>query len=170
MAALVAAGLAYADDAPPFAPTGELGMVIVAEDGTETPVADGATIDATAQVVFTAEVQGASYLYLLLDPSDGDATVLMPHTGLTWMARPGRMRVSPQPPSARPEDEVADRWTPDSGGRLEFVLIAAPAPRDSPQDSRTPTVEGFLLPPAHVEGPQAGPAVVLDRLVVTFGE
>ncbi len=142
----------------------------VAPDGSDTPVADGAMLDRGAMVAFVAEARGASYLYLLLLPPDGDVTVLLPYTGLTWIAREGPMRVSPRPPSARAEDEVASSWNPESGGKLEFVLIAAPAPRDVPQDSRTPTLEGFLLPPAHVEGPQAGPAVVLDRLVVNFAE
>ena len=167
---ILLAGPVRAADAPAFAPTGELGMVAVAEDGTETPVADGATVARGTSVLFVAEVQGASYLYLLLVPPQGDATVLLPMTGVAWMAREGPVRASPQPPSARAEDDHATTWNPESGGRLEFVLVAAPAPRDVPQDSRTPSLDAFLLPPAHVEGPQAGPAVVLDRLVVTFAE
>ena len=153
-----------------FAPAGELGMVIVAADGAETPVADGQRVDGSVEVAFVATARGASYLYLLQIPTDGDATVLLPLTGLTWMAREGEMRVTPRPPSARIEDGVSRSWKPDSGGLLEFVLVAAPAPRDVPQDSRTPTLEAFLLPPAHIDGPQAGPAVVLDRMSVTFGD
>lgn len=145
-------------------------MVVVASDGSDTAVADGATVERGAEVAFTAKVEGASYLYLLQIPPQGHATVLLPLTGLAWIATEGTMRVAPRPPSARADDELAASWNPDTGGRLEFVLIAAPAPRDVPQDSRTPTLQGFLLPPAHVEGPQAGPAVVLDRLVVTFDE
>jgi hypothetical protein len=164
--ALAATALAGDDDG--FAPTGELGMVIVSKDGAETRVSDGQTVDRGAEAAFTVQADGASYLYLLQIPKDGDATVLLPLTGLTWIASEGTMRVIPQPSSARPEDDLLSVWKPESDGRLEFVLIAAPAPRDVPQDSRTPTLESFLLPPAHIEGPQAGPAVVLDRMVVTF--
>lgn len=143
--------------------------MVVAEDGSDAAVSDGATVDRGARVAFTAKVEGATYLYLLQIPADGHATVLLPMIGLAWIAQEGTLRVAPRPPSARAEDEVTSSWNPDSGGRLEFVLVAAPAPRDVPPDSCPLTLEGFLLPPAHVEGPQAGPAVVLDRLVVTFG-
>ena len=52
----------------------------------------------------------------------------------------------------------------------EFILVAAPAPRDVQPDSQAASVETFLLPPAHVKGPSAGLAVVLDSVSVTFAD
>lgn len=154
---------------PGFAPRGTLGVVAM-QDGGEAGVQDGEALPPGAGVVFDAEVDGASYLYLLLVREGEDATILWPPNAQVWMRRPGKMRVVPQPPTARPDDVPAETWTPEQGGPAEFVLVASPAPRATAQDSRTPSLEAFLLPPPYVRGPLAGHAVVLARMKVTFGQ
>jgi len=133
-------------------------------------IATGATVERSTEIVFGYEASGADYLYLL-QRGGGSLTVLYPPSGLAWLnADAGTGRVTPSDPSSRPEDAALPAWNPEHSGELEFILVAAPAPRDVAPDAQTSSVETFLLPPPYVTGPAAGMAVVLDRVTVTFAD
>lgn len=131
---------------------------------------DGAVVERGVEVVFAYEATGADYLFLL-QQGGGTLQILFPPHGLAWLREAdGSGRVTPMDPSARPEDEPLPAWNPESSGELEFVLVAAPAPRDVPPDAQAGELETFLLGPPYVKGPAAGRAVVLDRTTVTFAD
>ena len=167
LAILLVGAIALAEKGDGFAPTGELRILTWPD---EAAVAEGAELGPQAPLVFDVESIGADYLYLVQLPEGAPPRVLAPQTGLAWMAKPGVTRVIPQPPSARLEDAPEPAWRSETGGPSEFVLVAAPAPRDVPPDSHITSLDDFCAPIPFLQGPAAGPAVVIARRSVTFSE
>jgi hypothetical protein len=141
-------------------------------DGLELPqpVANGGSLPRSAEVVFEVRAeQGADYLYLLERRSDG-VHVLLPESGLVWMRPKTTSLATPRAPEATATEALARSWNADRTGELEFLLVAATAPRDVPSDSRVPSVEQFLLPPPFVRGAAATPATVLATARISWLE
>jgi len=155
------------DEAPPSS----LRLLLVSGEQAEPqPIPNGATLPRSAEVVFEVFAQsGVDYLYLLQQQGDG-LQVLLPTNGLVWMRPSGTSRVAPRAPDASAEEAASSTWSADQTGELEFILVAAKAPRDVPSDGRISSLERFLLPPPFVRGPAASPATVLARRSVLWLE
>jgi len=133
-------------------------------------VLDGGTLPRSAEVVFEVSARsGGDYLYLLQRRGDG-LHVLLPGNGLVWMKPPGLSRVAPRAPEASATEEASSTWNADQTGELEFILVAATAPRDIPSDGHIPSLELFLMSPPFVRGAAAEPATVLARSHVLWLE
>jgi hypothetical protein len=133
-------------------------------------VLDGGTLPRSAEVVFEVRARsGGDYLYLLQRRGEG-LHVLLPGNGLVWMKPSGLSRVAPRAPEASATEEASRTWNADQTGELEFILVAATAPRDIPSDGHIPSLELFLMPPPFVHGAAAEAATVLARSRVLWLE
>lgn len=155
----------------PDAPESTLRLLLVSDAEDEfQKVLDGGTLPRSAEVVFEVNARsGGDYLYLLQGRGDG-LHVLFPGNGLVWMKPSGTSMVAPRAPEASATGEASRTWNADQTGALEFILVAATAPRDIPSDGHIPSLELFLLPPPFVRGAAAEAASVLARRHVLWLE
>jgi hypothetical protein len=171
---LTAALLLYAPTgalAAPETPESTLRLLQV-NDAQDEPqvVLDGGTLPRSAEVIFEVSARsGGDYLYLLQRRAEG-LHVLLPGNGLVWMKPSGLSRVAPRAPEASATGEASKTWNADQTGELEFILVAATAPRDIPSDGHIPSLQLFLMPPPFVRGAVAETATVLARSRVLWLE
>ena len=161
-----------ADDAPSsstvsFRPTGSLAL----ERGPEVgggKVAEGSILQEDSQIYFLVETTGADYLYLL-QHSNAGVEVLHPPTGQVFLSTAGQQRIVPHPPNMDAEEQPLTGYSTTGTGVFEYLLLASPVPRDFPSNSQVSTVERMVQPPPYLSGPMAQPAVILDKIRVTWG-
>ncbi|MBJ95349.1 MAG: hypothetical protein CMP23_12875 [Rickettsiales bacterium] len=153
---------------PDFEPRGSLRLEFLG-GGEAADIQDGSLLPEDSQIVFFTRAEGADYLYLL-QRSNGGVEVLHPSTGQVFMNSSHEQRIIPhRPKGADVEEQAPEGFTGAGTGLFEYLLVAAPIPRDFPSNSQVESLERLLSPPPFVDGYAAFPAVVLSSVKVRWG-
>ena len=167
-AILLLTGCAPTLAASPPPPSADLSLELVDSDGNPLrPVAEGEVLDRGALVRFVVDVKSGDYLHLLQRNGRG-ISALYPSTGLVWMRPDGVERLVPQPPYLQEEEQQVG-FNGEDGGRADYLLVVAAAPRPVPADSWLPDLDTFLAGAPYLEGPMASPGTVVDTFAVVWG-
>lgn len=104
-----------------------------------------------------AEARGR-WLYLL--EKSTEVRVISPAPHQVLLGGDGALTIEPHSFSGAPPGQ----WRSSHHGEVEYVLVAAPTPRDVVGSRPLPDVDTFLAPPPSLSGPSATPAIVVARL------
>jgi hypothetical protein len=131
---------------------------------------DGARVAQGEPLAFEvgAGTEPPPWLYLLSQSADGALRLLFPTPGGAWPGAPGLHRIVPWPASQSLDAPAPASWTSEAPGRVEYLLIGAPVPRDVSPGHAPANLETFLAPPPYVAGPASAPATVLARRTIEW--